>query len=182
MGARGPGLICRSASEWRRAAMGCGREVAAHALWGDTAPRHCTPFTFTFTFTFTFGDVSRPTESYAPWWAHRESWRTRGLVCLTRCGLDQPRRLRHRQWQPDARSGAHLDALWRTDEHSGAIIVNHRPSSAISSTQQQSAAISRPTPSPHAAVLGEGSAASTATDCLAIFPRCAVLSRFVIAS
>ena len=53
--ARGPRFICRSASESRLAAMGCGREVAADALWGDTAPRHCTPFTF--------GDGSRTTES-----------------------------------------------------------------------------------------------------------------------
>ncbi|KOO28071.1 ankyrin repeat domain-containing protein 39, partial [Chrysochromulina tobinii] len=29
LGARGPRFICRSANEWRRAAMGCGREVAA---------------------------------------------------------------------------------------------------------------------------------------------------------
>jgi len=55
LGARGPRFICRSANESWRAAMGCGREVAAHALWGNTAPRHCTPFTF--------GDGCRTTES-----------------------------------------------------------------------------------------------------------------------
>ena len=56
-----------------------------------------------------------------------------------------------------------LNALWRTHEHSGAIIGNQQHSG---STQ---AALGRPTPSPHAVVLGEGAAASTATDCLAIF-------------
>jgi hypothetical protein len=66
----------------------------------------------------------------------------------------------------DARSGAHVDALWRTHEHSGAIIGNQQHSS---SNHEQSGPLGRPTPSPHAVVLGEGAAASSATDCLAIF-------------
>ena len=49
------------------------------------------------------------------------------------------------------------------------------------SNHEQSRAISRPTPSPHAVVLGEGAAASSATDCLAIFPSC-VPSRSVMAN
>lgn len=142
LGARGPGIICRSANESWRAAMGCGREVAAHALWGDTAPRHSTPFTF--------GDGSSTTESYAPWWAHRES------MADSRPGLPHslwlrpaapaalqtvaPRRAR-------ARSGAHLDALWRTDEH--ALWRNHWQSSAIIGNQQHSEAL-RSHQSPHA--------------------------------
>jgi len=140
LGARGPGIICRSANESWRAAMGCGREVAAHALWGDTAPRHSTPFTF--------GDGSSTTESYAPWWAHRES------MADSRPGLPHslwlrpaapaalqtvaPRRAR-------ARSGAHLDALWRTHEHSGAIIGNQQHSAAL--RQHSVAPRRRPTPS-----------------------------------
>ena len=50
------------------------------------------------------------------------------------------------------------------------------------SNHEQSRALSRPTRSPHAVgVLGEGAAASSATDCLAIFPSC-VPSRFVMAN
>ena len=50
------------------------------------------------------------------------------------------------------------------------------------SNHEQSRALSRPTRSPHAVgVLGEGAAASSATDCLAIFPSC-VPSRFVRAN
>ena len=50
------------------------------------------------------------------------------------------------------------------------------------SNHEQSRALSRPTRSPHAVgVLGEGAAASPATDCLAIFPSC-VPSRFVMAN
>ncbi len=63
--ARGPRFICRSANESRRAAMGCGREVATHALWGDTAPRRRTPIRFY--------DWFRMGKSQAPCWAHRES-------------------------------------------------------------------------------------------------------------
>ena len=50
------------------------------------------------------------------------------------------------------------------------------------SNHEHSRALSRPTRSPHAVgVLGEGAAASSATDCLAIFPSC-VPSRFVMAN
>ena len=50
------------------------------------------------------------------------------------------------------------------------------------SNHEQSVAFGRPTPSPHSVVLGEGAAASTATDCLAIFTTTLRKpSRFVIA-
>ena len=62
----------------------------------------------------------------------------------TRRGCDWPRRPRHRQWHLDARSGAHLDALWRTHEHSGAIIGNQQHSG---SNHEQSGPLGRPTPS-----------------------------------
>jgi len=70
----------------------------------------------------------------------------------------------------------------RTGTLSGALMSTQAQSSAISSTQQQSVALGRPTPSPHAVVLGEGAAASSATDCLATFtPTLRKPSRFVIA-
>ena len=94
LGARGPRVICRSANESRRAAMGCGREVATHALWGDTAPRDCTS------------------------WRRVQNDRILGAVVGTlgvggtgglgghsRCGCGWLRRPRRRQ-RPDARSGA----------------------------------------------------------------------------
>ena len=78
---------------------------------------------------------------------------------------------------PDARSGSTQAALRRAQaEHSGST------QAAIMSNHEQSRALSRPTRSPHAVgVLGEGAAASSATDCLAIFPSC-VPSRFVMAN
>ena len=78
---------------------------------------------------------------------------------------------------PDARSGSTQAALRRAQaEHSGST------QAAIMSNHEHSRALSRPTRSPHAVgVLGEGAAASSATDCLAIFPSC-VPSRFVRAN
>jgi hypothetical protein len=70
----------------------------------------------------------------------------------------------------------------RSVAHSAAL--SEALSEALSSNQQQSEAI-RSNQSPHAVVLGEGAAASTATDCLAIMattlPELCVPSRFLIA-
>ena len=75
-------------------------------------------------------------------------------------------------------------ALRRTLAHSGSTHRQHSGSNqaALTSNHEQSVALGRPTPSPHAVVLGEGAAAATATDCLATFtPTLRKPSRFLIA-
>jgi hypothetical protein len=87
--------------------------------------------------------------------------RTRGLVCDSS---------RLRLAAPAAPQTVATRAQARTGTLSGALMSTQAQSSAISSTQQhsgsnheQSVALGRPTPSPHAVVLGEGAAASTAS-------------------
>ena len=77
--------------------------------------------------------------------------RTRGLVCDSS---------RLRLAAPAAPQTVATRAQARTGTLSGALMSTLAQSSAISSTQ---AALGRPTPSPHAVVLGEGAAASTAS-------------------
>jgi hypothetical protein len=70
-------------------------------------------------------------------------------------------------------SGTPTRARARTWTLSGALMSTLAQSSAISSNHQQSSAL-RSNQSPHAVVLGEGAAASSATDCLGISPSCAL--------
>ena len=102
--------------------------------------------------------------------------RTRGLVCdSSRLRLAAPAAPQTAPRRTLRRALGRT--LWRTHrQHSSS---NHRQSAALSSTQ---AALGRPTPSPHAVVLGEGAAASSATDCLATFtPTLRKPSRFLMA-
>ena len=145
--------------------MGRGREVAAHARWVDTAPRDCT--------SIRFGERVRAARRGGHIGSRRH-WRP-GWPLSLRLRLAAP--AAPQTVAPDARSGSTQAALRRAQaEHSGST------QAAIMSNHEQSRALSRPTRSPHAVgVLGEGAAASSATDCLAIFPSC-VPSRFVRAN
>ena len=145
--------------------MGRGREVAAHARWVDTAPRDCT--------SIRFGERVRAARRGGHIGSRRH-WRP-GWPLSWRLKLAAP--AAPQTVAPDARSGSTQAALRRAQaEHSGST------QAAITSNHEQSRALSRPTRSPHAVVvLGEGAAASSATDCLAIFPSC-VPSRFVRAN
>ena len=145
--------------------MGRGREVAAHARWVDTAPRDCT--------SIRFGERVRAARRGGHVGSRRH-WRP-GWPLSLRLRLAAP--AAPQTVAPDARSGSTQAALRRAQaEHSGST------QAAIMSNHEQSRALSRPTRSPHAVgVLGEGAAASSASDCLAIFPSC-VPSRFVMAN
>ena len=137
MGARAPLFFGRSPNEWRRAAMGRGREVAAHARWVDTAPRDCT--------SIRFGERVRAARRGGHVGSRRH-WRP-GWPLSLRLRLAAPA-APQTQWRPDAGSGAHLNARSQARalrQHSGS---NHEQSRAISSTQEHSVAPRRrPTPS-----------------------------------
>ena len=112
--------------------------------------------------------IWRASECNAPWWAHRESAALAAWVAtLVAAAIGRAGR---------ATDSAPTHAQARAQAHSGALGRTHRQHSssnqaALTSNHEQSVALGRPTPSPHAVVLGEGAAAATATDCLASFTR-----------
>ena len=144
-----------TANERRRLAMGCGREDATADLRRVRVPCDCASFQGDDC--YRMGTCPARRDGHI---GSRQHWRP-GWPLSLRLSLaapSAPQKVAPRR----ALSGA-------LRQQSG-------------SSHEQSVAFGRPTPSPHSVVLGEGAAASTATDCLAIFTTTLRKpSRFVIA-
>ena len=144
-----------TANERRRLAMGCGREDATADLRRVRVPCDCASFQGDDC--YRMGTCPARRDGHI---GSRQHWRP-GWPLSLRLSLAAP---------AAPQKVAPRRAL------SGAL----RQQSG--SSHEQSVAFGRPTPSPHSVVLGEGAAASTATDCLAIFTTTLRKpSRFVIA-
>jgi hypothetical protein len=159
-----------TANKRRRLAIGCGREDATADMRRVRVPCDCD--------SFRGDDCRRVGACQARRDGHigsRRHWRP-GWPLSLRLRLAAPA-------APQTAPRCTLRrGLRRTRAHSGALTGSTQAAirQQSGSNHEQSVALGRPTPSPHAVVLGEG-AAATVSDCLAIFmTTLRKLSRIVI--